>query len=164
MIHKDIKLENFFVDKNGRVKLGDFGFTHKIGNTVSSDFEATPRYAPPELAHAYKYHLPYADVVTQKGDIWSMGYMLYAVVGISKTQPFPYPDKYSNHLQSFIQSLSEISQQQDLPDFPEPSCKESIQYLIWRMLRPQKEDRPTSKELLEIFEAHYEKESFWGES
>jgi serine/threonine protein kinase len=66
IIHRDIKIENFFITENNTVKLGDFGFA-----TVS-DFKSavgTFSYMCPQIRINEGY--------TTKCDIWSLGIVFY---------------------------------------------------------------------------------------
>lgn len=46
IFHRDIKLENFVLDKNYQLKLIDFGFSTDT-NAKFKGFIGTPYYAPP---------------------------------------------------------------------------------------------------------------------
>lgn len=73
--HRDLKPENILLNKEGNVKIADFGMaaiqqnpTHRLQTACGS-----PHYAAPEVIRArpYKGH---------KVDIWSMGIILYAAL------------------------------------------------------------------------------------
>jgi len=75
IVHRDIKPENLLLDKNGRVKIADFGIAKIVGTAPTADEKAagTPRYvAPEQLADPQK-----AD---HRADIYSLGVVLYELL------------------------------------------------------------------------------------
>ncbi len=56
IIHRDVKCENIFLDKFGNIKLGDFGFTRKLGpDDLSKTFCGSTAYAAPEITMGKAY-------------------------------------------------------------------------------------------------------------
>lgn len=74
LIHRDIKPNNIFLEKNGALKLLDFGIARDLARrtrlTTTGAVIGTPAYLSPEQACAEK-HL---DATT---DLWSLGALLY---------------------------------------------------------------------------------------
>ena len=77
IIHRDLKLENFLVNK-GIVKLGDFGSSRLIENQTILSMCGTPINMAPEMFTSTNY--------TSKVDIWALGCIVYEI--ITKTHPF----------------------------------------------------------------------------
>lgn len=69
MIHRDIKPENVLVDKEGNVKICDFGWTVEISDKGRSTFCGTYEYMAPEMVK----EMPYDQHI----DVWSLGVLLY---------------------------------------------------------------------------------------
>eukprot|EP01028_Stygiella_incarcerata_P014543 TRINITY_DN981_c0_g2_i1.p1 TRINITY_DN981_c0_g2~~TRINITY_DN981_c0_g2_i1.p1 ORF type:complete len:1905 (-),score=652.61 TRINITY_DN981_c0_g2_i1:1204-6918(-) len=71
VLHRDLKSLNVFLDKNDRVKLGDFGVAKVLGNTKSfaMTLVGTPYYLSPELCENKPYN--------EKSDVWALGCILY---------------------------------------------------------------------------------------
>lgn len=89
--HLDLKLENIMFDKNGKLKLIDFGFATKLsgkhGDGVIAKYEGTFPYKAPEIAakKPFKGHA---------ADVFSLGTILFALV--SKQFPFEEANKADN--------------------------------------------------------------------
>ena len=101
IIHRDLKLDNIFLnypdpsDKSKfEVKLGDFGLSKQLVNTLESKTLAgSPVYMAPEILIT-KLRKPY----TSKVDIWSLGVIIYQLL----FQQFPF---YGNSLVSLMKDL-----------------------------------------------------------
>jgi MAP/microtubule affinity-regulating kinase len=73
VVHRDIKLENVLMDRNGQVKIIDFGFAVAIpvGQKLKV-FCGTPSYIAPEIISGQPYGFP--------GDVWALGILLYVLL------------------------------------------------------------------------------------
>jgi serine/threonine protein kinase len=69
IMHRDIKLENILLDKNGEPKLADFGWAVHAITGKRKSFCGTVLYLPPELISKQEYDF--------KVDIWSLGILLF---------------------------------------------------------------------------------------
>jgi NIMA (never in mitosis gene a)-related kinase len=71
ILHRDIKTQNIFLSSNGTIKLGDFGISKVLENSVSSakTVVGTPYYLSPEACENQPYN--------SKSDIWALGCVLY---------------------------------------------------------------------------------------
>ncbi len=83
VIHRDIKPSNLILDKDGRLRILDFGLARLEGQeslTLSGDFLGTPQYMSPEQARRQKVE------VDHRTDVYSLGATLYEA--ISGRPPF----------------------------------------------------------------------------
>lgn len=67
-IHRDIKSKNVILSENGDVKLGDFGYSAQVSETITLS-TANPSWMAPELLLNENYN--------ETVDIWSLGILLF---------------------------------------------------------------------------------------
>jgi len=80
VVHRDIKPENILLDRNGRVKIADFGLAKLIDPkrpsallTKTNEAMGTPDYMAPEQKRA-------ARDIDHRADIYSLGVVLYELL------------------------------------------------------------------------------------
>ncbi|XP_077596797.1 uncharacterized protein LOC144212637 isoform X2 [Stigmatopora nigra] len=73
ILHRDMKPQNILFDKNGVVKLCDFGFARamSISTMVVTSIKGTPLYMSPELVAEKPYD--------HTADLWALGCILYQI-------------------------------------------------------------------------------------
>jgi len=69
VVHRDIKPENILLDREGRVKIADFGIASLVG--ADGEYSGTPAYMAPEQEEG---------VVDRRGDIYALGAVLYEML------------------------------------------------------------------------------------
>ncbi len=77
IMHCDLKPNNILMGQYGEVYIMDWGCARKAG-TTPEHFSGTPRYLPPEYLKS--------KVVTPLVDVYSLGKILYEMVGLARTQ------------------------------------------------------------------------------
>ncbi|XP_038239949.1 inactive serine/threonine-protein kinase PLK5 isoform X2 [Dermochelys coriacea] len=130
IIHRDLKLSNFFLTKNMQVKIGDLGLATRDEQASQRRGVVcgTPNYLAPEVI-AKKGH-------SFQSDIWALGCIMYtALTGCS---PFEI-----THKQEMYQCIREG--QYPAPNHLSPGARK----LIGRLLAPRPLERPSLEEVLE---------------
>ncbi|XP_061457817.1 serine/threonine-protein kinase PLK2-like [Rhineura floridana] len=130
IIHRDLKLSNFFITKNMQVKIGDLGLAtrEEQASRRRGVVCGTPNYLAPEVI-AKKGH-------SFKSDVWALGCIMYtALTGCS---PFEITRK-----QEMYQCIQEGR-------YPMPSrLSPSARGLIGKLLAPNPAARPSLEEALQ---------------
>lgn len=127
VIHRDVKPANVLVDREGRVRLADFGIARVEGAerlTATGALIGTPHYMSPECFRA--------KGATPASDVWSVGVLLYEAL----TGELPFPG----------QSLQELAPQIALarpapPSQVAPNVPRRLQEICLRCLRAAPEER-----------------------
>lgn len=80
VVHRDIKPENILIDKNGSIKIADFGLAklldpapNHVSLTATQQVLGTRNYMAPE-------QLESADVVDHRADLYSLGVVFYELL------------------------------------------------------------------------------------
>jgi tRNA A-37 threonylcarbamoyl transferase component Bud32 len=80
IVHRDIKPENILLDREGRVKIADFGIAALAGD--SAEKAGTPAYMAPEQSGG-------ASGIDHRADIYALGVVLYEMLTGERPTAFP---------------------------------------------------------------------------
>ena len=105
IIHRDVKLENVLLDKDGNSKLIDFGFSvFSKDKKALKVFCGTPSYMAPEIVRRIEYE-------GKPVDAWSLGVVLYALVcGCFPFSAKSYPELYKKIMRGQFRIPDTLSQ------------------------------------------------------
>lgn len=118
ILHRDLKTQNVFLTAEGIVKLGDFGISRVLDNTMGQAITmvGTPYYLSPEIVS----NKPYG----RKSDIWALGVCLYEMLTlkvpftadslpelaerIQSGEYSPIPKHYSEECRALLRNLLNV--------------------------------------------------------
>ena len=140
-LHLDVKPTNFLVDKNGYLKLSDFGLCHKISDIpfLTDIIEGDKIYISKEL-----FNFNSKGILNSKADIYSLGLSILEIIG--KINLPSYGDSWVNLRNDNFQITENLLVNSNLRE-----NKNNFLKLISQMIAPF-EKRTDIKELLNNFE------------
>jgi serine/threonine protein kinase/Tfp pilus assembly protein PilF len=127
VVHRDLKSNNIMIDKEGNVRIMDFGIARSLeakGITGAGVMIGTPEYMSPEQVEGKE--------VDQRSDIYSLGVILYEMV----TGRLPF--KGDTTLSIAVKHKSETPPN---PKWLNPQIHESLSHLILKCMEKEKENR-----------------------
>jgi serine/threonine protein kinase/tetratricopeptide (TPR) repeat protein len=130
IVHRDLKPSNIMIDKQGNVRIMDFGIARSIkdkGITGEGVIIGTPEYMSPEQVEGKD--------VDQRSDIYSLGIILYEMV--TGTPPF----EGDTPLAVAVRHKSEVPRD---PLEVNPQIPEDLGRVILQCLEKEKNKRPQS--------------------
>ncbi|KAM9106626.1 inactive serine/threonine-protein kinase PLK5 [Megaptera novaeangliae] len=130
IVHRDLKLSNFFLNKNMEVKIGDLGLATRVGpgGRCHRVLCGTPNFLAPEVVSRNGHSC--------QSDIWALGCVMYMV--LTGAPPF------------VAAPLSEMYQNIRDGRYPEPAhLSPNARHLIARLLAPNPAERPSLDHLLQ---------------
>ncbi|XP_052800386.1 uncharacterized protein LOC128231503 isoform X2 [Mya arenaria] len=130
VLHRDLKAENVFLTKKNVVKIGDFGISKVLENTVdvAQTIVGTPSYLSPELCQ----DIPYSS----KSDIWAVGCLLYEMCALKP------PFDAQNLISLFFKIIK--CEYDKIPSIYSPA----LQNLVEMILVKTPDDRPSASAIL----------------
>lgn len=123
VVHRDLKLENLLISKDGAIKIADFGFSNfKADGGLCSTFVGSESYAAPEINANEKYNGPPTD-------IWSLGVIVATI--LTGEHPFQGPN--------LVVKLDKIDKAEvTLPSY----LSQEAQEFVMRIIKRNPSERP----------------------
>jgi len=136
IIHRDIKPGNVLIEKNGVVRLSDFGIAKIFSGTditMTGSAVGTPEYMSPEQAQGKRL-----DAQT---DVYSLGIVIYEM--LTRKPPFT-----GNNPMSV--AYKQVHEQPDPPSLKRKDTPRRLEMIVLKALKKEKKDRYKSvEEMLE---------------
>ena len=131
IVHRDIKPDNLFVNKNGTFKLGDFGLSRKMSKSASFSLRksaGTPLYMAPEA-------LGWGNKTDYLSDIYSLGIVMYQLLNDGNI-PFV------SDMKDFVEVDDAIGKRADREEIIAPKHDDGqLWKIIQKACQYKKEDR-----------------------
>lgn len=135
ILHRDLKPENLLMFDNDVVKITDFGWSAEQ-NDVRNTFCGTQEYLAPEMIEGSGHD--------EKLDVWTLGVLVYELIH-GKTPFFHAGKGVDVRAQRRLIEKSIMTGKFDM----DPSLEKGTKDVIRIMLQPKKQNRPTTRQLLE---------------
>jgi eukaryotic-like serine/threonine-protein kinase len=136
-LHRDLKPANILIDRQGWVRITDFGLAKKVASdsdlTLTGQILGTPSYMPPEQATGKR------SLISAASDIYSLGAVLYEL--LTGRPPF----RGETHAETLrqVESLDPVS-----PRLLNPSVPRDLETICLKCLRKEPAKRfATAKDL-----------------
>ncbi|CAI8498037.1 unnamed protein product [Pichia kudriavzevii] len=137
VIHRDVKPTNMLVNKNGVVKLCDFGVSgNLIASLARTNIGCQSYMAPERIKHTNQN----AETYSVQSDVWSLG---LSILEISKGS-YPYPPETYNNVFSQLSAIVDG----EVPELEPGSYSEEARDFVRQCLNKNPDKRPTYDQLL----------------
>merc|ERR1711879_543784 len=130
--HMDIKPENILLDRDGNIKLADFGSCVHFDDTISESALTTILYSAPESRK-------YVSFDKAAADIWSLGVVFYVLL----TGAYPFVGETESQI-----ATSLAKQQLDFEELESGKFSLQLKSLIKQMLQFDPAMRPSICQVL----------------
>ncbi|CAJ1931649.1 unnamed protein product [Sphenostylis stenocarpa] len=153
VVHRDITSSNIFVERDMRIKVGDFGLSRLlvVQDTTSSSNgfvwtgpQGTPGYLDPDYHRSFR--------LTEKSDVYSFGVVLLELISGMKAVD-QNRDKREMALADLVVSRIQMGQLHQVLDPVFKRCDgngvAAVAELAFRCVAADKDDRPDSREVVE---------------
>lgn len=139
IIHRDLKPENVLINKDGQLKLVDFGIAKTATKQTRTGIAiGTPHYMSPEQCLG-------KHEIDNKTDVYAAGIMLYEI--LCGQLPYRLEGQASDPALSI--ALMHLNSKPDLDKFNDVQMGDKFRALVERMIAKKAKDRPDVPEILE---------------
>ncbi|XP_071797092.1 dual specificity mitogen-activated protein kinase kinase 6-like [Asterias amurensis] len=137
VMHRDVKPSNVLVNRNGMIKMCDFGISGRLVDSVAKTIEAgsKPYMAPERIDPDITGNAKGYDV---KSDVWSLGITMFELA----TNEFPY-EKWGTPFAQLRQVVKEPS-----PKLPGGRFSAQLEDFVDQCLKKKYTERPTYTRLM----------------
>lgn len=143
IVHRDIKPENILLDEAFNLKLADFGYATKDEKNIFTTPVGTSIYFAPEIHEEQPFS-------AKKADLFAAAMILFVMV--TGHMPFCRADKrdeiYNMRRQDDFEGFWEFHSRLSIKYCGQAEFPESFKDLIWKMLDPNPDQRPSLHEIL----------------
>lgn len=132
IIHRDIKPDNIFINKDGDFKLGDFGLSRQMNKSATMSLrksKGTPLYMPPEA-------FGWGSGVDNTSDIYSLGLVMYQLLNDGNI-PFC---KDMNDFEEVDKAIGRRVDEEEAIPVPD-GCREELGAILQKACAYNREDR-----------------------
>lgn len=179
IIHRDLKLPNMLIAKDGSGYVSDLGTVVRREGDVNKKIAiGSPLFMPPEVG-IITYLKEESDAwqaIDTSADIWSLGVILWELASGKESQEHPAIQLTSKHAPdnditrgtALLAAVKhdEIKSEKDKKaaeevkkiyeeGYPEPEPG-TLEHLVWRCTRPNPADRPAIQEVREFYRMWFE--------
>ncbi len=141
VIHRDVKPSNVFIERGGRVVLGDFGLALDVQQGSRGEIFGTAHYIAPEQARR-------SNEVVPQSDLYSLGVILYEML----TGAVPFDDPSPTSL-----ALLHLTEPPPPPRQINPDLNEAVEAILLKALSKSPLDRyPSGAALMDALESALE--------
>lgn len=153
LLHRDIKMENIFIDAEGNAIIGDLDSVCSCDSNRKGDFYPTYAYCSPEFAEAVLKNQDVSEFVNTKLDMFALGCLLYHLfIGPLPWVSPPYQNETTEEWQvrlfkGIIEKTKTLNSW-----FPEPKYI-MLHHVIWRLLAYNPDERPSATDVKDVFDA-----------
>ena len=144
IIHKDLKPENIYIDKDYKIKIGDFSISKKLKgtiNTKSGHGIGTLSYMAPEILFGKE-----GEKYNNKIDIWSFGCIIYELLTLNTCFDSDIGFTLLSKIKNAVYDKSALKKNDN-----------TWENLINLMLQKNPSDRPDIYKVYDIVSSIYEK-------
>ena len=142
VMHRDIKPSNMLLNSRGQAKLGDFGISGQLQNTIAraQTFVGTAAYMAPE-----RISNPNQTGYAFEADIWAFGVSMWECA--MGQYPFAAASPSASS-ESYFWELMHSIVHQEPPTLPNDRFSDEFCDVVNRCLRHDADRRPTAKDLV----------------